>query len=98
MARLRIIRSAAAEEDLIDIWLYVGQHNTRAADALIDGLNARMQMLADFPLAGPVRDDIEANLRQLIEGNYVILYRVLDDHVEITRILHARRQITLDMI
>ncbi|CAN7529608.1 type II toxin-antitoxin system RelE/ParE family toxin [Rhizobium sp. LjRoot254] len=98
MTPLRIARSSAAEEDLVNIWLYVGEHDPRAADTLLDDLDRRPDILSDFPYAGVARDDIAPGIRQLVEGNYLILYKVADDHIEIVRILHARQRITSETI
>lgn len=97
-APLRIVRSAAAEEDLVNIWLYVGERDPQAADRLLDRLDRRPQILSDFPHAGVARDDIAPGIRQLVEGNYLIFYRIAEDHIEIARILYARQRIQTDMI
>ena len=93
MAALAIVWTRAAEEDLISIWLYVAEHDPRAADRLLDDLDRRPRILVDFPDAGVARDDILPGLRQLVEGNYIILYRFIGN-VEIVRVLHARQRIT----
>ena len=98
MTSLRIIRSSAAEEDLVNIWLYVGEYDPHAADILLDDLDRRPEILSSFPYAGVARDDIAPGIRQLVEGNYLILYRVTEDHIEIVRVLHARQRITPDTI
>ena len=51
-------------------------------------------MLADHPLLGPARPDIAPDLRYLISGNYLILYRALGDSVEIVRVLHGARNLS----
>lgn len=97
MTSLRIARSSAAEDDLVNIWLYVGEYDSRAADVLLDDLDRRSNILTDFPHAGVARDDIAPGIRQLVEGNYLIFYRVTD-HIEIVRVIHARQRITPDTI
>lgn len=98
MTPLPLVRTQAAEEDLVDIWLYVGEHNPRAADILLDELDRRAQMLVDSPLAGVARSDIAPGIRQLVEGNYLILYRITDGSIEIVRVLHARQRITSERV
>jgi plasmid stabilization system protein ParE len=39
----------------------------------------------DFPRVGMVRDDIEGGMRIFPVGNYLILFRALEDGVEIVR-------------
>jgi toxin ParE1/3/4 len=50
-------------------------------------------LLADFPGMGPARDDLRAGVRTFPERNYVILYRVVDDGVDILRVVDGRRDL-----
>jgi plasmid stabilization system protein ParE len=45
-------RSARAEEDLIEIWSYIAQQNSRAADQLLDRLQQRWELLATHLVQG----------------------------------------------
>ena len=83
-----------AKQDLIEIWVYVADNNPTAADKLLDTLNKKIGMLSDHPLLGPARPDIAPDLRYLISGNYLILYRVHRDSVEIVRVLHGARNLS----
>ena len=83
-----------AEEDLIEIWNYVAQHDIRAADRLLDDLGTRLRLLARYPLAGPVREDMPAGIRHLVIDDYLAFYRLTNDGVEVIRVLHGRRNIT----
>jgi len=83
-----------AKQDLIEIWVYVADNNPAAAEKLLDTLNKKIGMLADHPLLGPARPDIAPDLRYLISGNYLILYRVIGDSVEIVRVLHGARNLS----
>lgn len=85
--------SNQARQDLIAIWEYIAEDNSAAADRVLDTLDARMQLLADHPLLGPARPDIARDLRYLVSENYLILYRVLDDVVDIVRVLHGARNL-----
>ncbi|MBZ9922750.1 type II toxin-antitoxin system RelE/ParE family toxin [Mesorhizobium sp. BR1-1-7] len=48
------------------------------------------------PLSGAPRDDIAPGIRHLIVGNYLTLYRVEDDAIEILRALHGHRNFETD--
>ncbi|MBZ9965267.1 type II toxin-antitoxin system RelE/ParE family toxin [Mesorhizobium sp. B292B1B] len=48
------------------------------------------------PLSGAPRDDIAPGTRHLIVGNYLTLYRVEDDAIEILRVLHGHRNFETD--
>ena len=86
-------RTARANQDLVDIWLTVAADNERAADRLLDGIYAKLDLLRQFPEAGPARNDIAAGLRYLVHGNYLILYRIVSDGVEVVRVVHGRRRL-----
>lgn len=45
-------KTAQAEDDLIDIWLYIAQDNPAAADKLLDTIEEKGQLLADNPKLG----------------------------------------------
>ena len=92
MAR-RIVRSARADEDLIEIWLWIARDDPAAADRVLDAIEARWSQLAENPLSGPARDDIQPGLRPLVAGRCLILYWAAPAAVRILRVLHRRRRI-----
>ena len=47
-----IQRTAQAEEDLIDIWLYIAHDDVRAADRLLDEIEEKFLLLADQSFLG----------------------------------------------
>ena len=88
-----IQRTAQAEEDLIDIWLYIAQDNPAAADRLLDKIDGKILLLAEQPAIGPAREDIAPDLRYLPLGNYLILYRIILDGIEIVRVVQGARNL-----
>jgi toxin ParE1/3/4 len=90
---MRLVRTARAEEDLIDIWTYITLDDERAADRVLDELERKTTMLASTPNIGRERFDIAAGVRSLVSGSYMILYRILTDEVEVVRYVHVRRQL-----
>ena len=91
MPRLAVVRTPAAEEDLIDIWCSIALDAPRAADRVLDRIADRIGQLAAFPDLGPLRPDIAGDARALVEGNYLILYRHDGATVEIVRVVHGAR-------
>jgi toxin ParE1/3/4 len=91
-------RTHRAEEDLLDIWLYIAADNPLAADRQIDRIEAACLRLASHPLSGPPREDIGAGIRHLLVGNYLILYRYASGSVKIARILHGRRRLEPEIL
>ncbi len=87
----RHIRTARAEEDLVEIWLYIAQDNLQAADRLLDTIERACARLAKNPGLGPARPDLAPGLRYFTVRNYLIFYRELIDGVEIVRVVHGAR-------
>ncbi len=88
-----IQRTAQAEEDLIEIWIYIAQDNPGAADRMLDNLEQRFHALADNPLIGQLRPDIAPELRYFTVGKYLILYRAVPSGVQIVRVIHGARDL-----
>jgi toxin ParE1/3/4 len=93
---LPIVRSARAEEDLIAIWQHIADDSETAADRQLDRIEARWQQLATYPFPGAPREDIAPGIRHLVLGDYLILYRVRGDAIEIVRVLHGHLNIEAD--
>jgi len=90
---VRILRRA--QTDLQEIRDYVQRDRPRAAERLINKLLDRIDGLAKWPERGVVPKDeyLRARgFRVLIEGEYLIFYKVLQRQVRVYRILHGRRR------
>lgn len=94
MAGIPIVRSPAAENDLIDIWFAIATDSPLAADCFLNAVSERILQLADFPESGPLRPDIAAQARALTIGNYLVLYRIAQKHIEIVRVVHGARDVS----
>jgi toxin ParE1/3/4 len=90
-----IKRTAQAEEDLIDIWLYIAHDDERAADRVLDDIEEKLLLLADQPGLGPARPDIAPDLRYFPVRRYLILYRQITDGIEIVRVVHGARDVPM---
>jgi len=95
---MHVRKSSRAEDDLIDIWLYVAARNPQAADRLLDRFEARWRLLATQPRSGAPRDDLGNGLRTVSVGEYLSIYRLEGSSIEIVRVLHGRRDITADEV
>ena len=89
-------KSPQAEIDLTAIWDYIAGDSVRAADALIDRIDAMFDLLAQTPLAGRARYDLAPNLRSFPVGSYVIFYVPVSDGVVIVRVMSGRQGIDAD--
>lgn len=91
MNRFKISKGAA--QDLEDIWSYIAKNNTRAADNLFDQLREKFAKLAKFPQMGQVREELAVYLRSFPVKSYLIFYRIIDEGIEIVRIIHSSQDI-----
>ena len=51
------------------------------------------KLLADNPHMGPARPDIAKELRYHPVGNYLLLYRVIANGIELVRVVHGARDL-----
>ena len=91
MAKLQ--RHPIAEQDLIEIFDYIARDNEKIAESFVRRLNQKCEVLARAPNIGRARPDIRADLRSFPVGAYLILFRAIDDGVEIVRVVHAARNL-----
>jgi toxin ParE1/3/4 len=87
----KIYKSAAAENDLVDIWVYtLQQWGIEQADKCIDDLAVTFRLLAANPLIGTERHQFVPPVRFHHHGRHVIVYTVESDRIFIIRVLHDR--------
>ena len=84
-----------ARAELSNIWTYIAREsgNLVAADGVIDAITERFHLLAEFPYMGRARDDLRSGLRSFPVGQYVIIYTIDDDDVQILHVFHGRQDI-----
>ena len=87
-------RTAQADEDLINIWIYIATDNPKAADSWLDEIEGKFVLLSEQPRLGPARSDIAPKLRYFPVGSYLILYRELANGIEVARVVHGARRLT----
>ncbi|MBN9559537.1 MAG: type II toxin-antitoxin system RelE/ParE family toxin [Alphaproteobacteria bacterium] len=89
----RVLRSAQAEEDLLEIWRYIAKDNPAAADRMLDRIDGACALLAEHPLMGSARTDLRAGLRYFVSARHLILYRPIKEGIEVVRVLHGARHL-----
>jgi toxin ParE1/3/4 len=90
------IRTPQADSDLDDIWFYIAAKSDSPdiADRFIDSIIDRFFLLASHPNIGRARDeDLRPGLRSFPVGDYVIIYRIQNEDVQILRVLRGSRNI-----
>jgi len=91
---VKVIWTDFAIEDLKSIHEFISKDSNRYADRFIEKLINRVDQLENFPKSGRVVPEFNINtIRELIEGNYRIIYKVSPGQVAIVRVHHAARQL-----
>ena len=89
--------SRYAEDDLIEVLEYYIVKNETYAQKLFENLEAKVEELKMFPERGRVVPELKKQnileYRELIEGNYRIIYAIEGSTVTIHTILDSRRNI-----
>lgn len=81
-------------EDLRSIHSYISKDSKVYADRFIDKLISRVNQLETNPNSGRVVPEFNIEiLRELIEGNYRIIYKINPDFIGIVRVHHSARQL-----
>jgi toxin ParE1/3/4 len=99
MATPRVLLRRAVPDDLGAILDYLGEKSPQAADRFADAVPAALEKLSQFPGAGSLRKLRDARLRGVrtwrIPGfkKYLIVYRPIEDGLEVLAILHGARNL-----
>jgi len=63
------------------------------ADAFVDLVDSKFQVLSHGPSLGRRRPELSSDIRSLAIGRYVVFYRPLSRGIEVIRVLHGSRDI-----
>lgn len=93
MAQLRW--TLTSQQDLLDIAEFVSRDSWLYAANLVENLIRATESLLPLPFRGRVVPEYgREELRELIHGNYRLVYKVSENEVVIVRVVHAARQFT----
>ena len=88
----RIIWAPQAIEDVEAIRTYVARDSLHSAELLVERLVSAVARLEANPLSGRVVPEVgDEALREIIHGNYRIVYRLRLDLIEIVTVFHGAR-------
>ncbi len=81
-----------ALDDLEAICLFIARDAPRYAEIFADRAFVATERLGQFPLSGRIVPEIgREDIREIILGNYRVIYRVLPDEVEVLTVHHGAR-------
>jgi toxin ParE1/3/4 len=85
--------SPQAELELEEIGDHIAEDSPANAERFIERLTRKFVALGRNPRIGRARPELRPDLRSFPFGAYLILYRAIDDGVEIVRVVHAARNL-----
>lgn len=88
-----IVLQPRAKADLSEIWEFIADDSDDQAEAFIDLIDQKFQLLAQQAGLGRRRDELAEGLRSFAVGRYVIFYLPISGGVQIVRVLHGARDI-----
>ena len=91
---VRYILSPKAKADLSEIWDYGADHwgVDRATDYIRD-IQRAIEHAAAHPLRGRACDEVRAGYFKVSVGSHLLFYRLVDDVLDVVRVLHQRRDV-----
>lgn len=95
----RVLISLAAKSDLENQAIYIGCESPGAASRFLDAAERVFRDLSEMPSIGAIRQLRNPRLAGLrswrIPGfdKHIVFYRVIDDGIEIVRVLHGARDV-----
>ena len=84
-----------AQRDLKEIFEYIALDSSKYASLQIDRIYQKVALLKTQPLLGKVVPELEnTSIREVVEGNYRIIYRVVDEkRLHILMVNHGARDL-----
>ena len=91
---LRLVVAPLAERDLSDIAEFISRENSYAALKVLLRIERTIDLLLERPFLGPeVVRPRRPGLRKMTVAPYIIIYRLIDDTLQVVRVLHSSRDL-----
>jgi addiction module RelE/StbE family toxin len=93
----QVVWAPQAIQDVEAIRAHIGRDSVHYADLVVERLVAAVERLQDHPRSGRIVPELgNESIREVIHGNYRIVYRLRADVVEIATVFHGARSFRLD--
>ncbi|SMF50409.1 Plasmid stabilization system protein ParE [Xaviernesmea oryzae] len=96
MKRKKLTYSPLADQDLLDIFLYIAAEDPVAASRFVRDLVRKMEWIALSGFPGAPRDELSPGLKALPYRRRCIYFRTTETTVRILRVLHGHQEISPD--
>jgi len=87
----RYVINILASRDLNDISEYFASNNVRSGERFFEDFNRKCKQLVSFPQSGKAYESIYPNLKGVPLSGYIVFYRIVEDGIEILRVVSGRR-------
>jgi len=92
---MKVLWTDPAIDDLQAIRDYIGRDSELYADEFIFGILSAAERLETFPELGRTTPEASASIiREIIFGNYRIIYRVHQDMIQILTVINGSRDLS----
>ncbi len=88
---MKVRYTDTAKADLADISAYLIERNPRASASVGNAVEATVARIALFPESAQATDEPGIRMAPAARFPYLIFYAVIDDDVQIIRVLHGAR-------
>ncbi len=89
---VRIEWTERSLEDLNELHDYIARDSRNYANLFVKKIYESIQKLKDFPNIGKIVPEVNnPSVREIIFQNYRIVYRNMDNYVEIITVIHGSR-------
>lgn len=88
---LTLVWRPSAREDLRGIISYIAERNEAAATSLAQAIESCAERLPDHPFLYR-KGRLPGTREAVVHPNFIVVYRVTVDAVEILNVVHARQQ------
>ncbi len=83
-----------AQGHLAAIHAYIAQDSPEYATRVVDILTSRSQHIGQYPRSGRMVPEYEhAQIREIIEGSYRIIYCIKTDQIDVLAVIHVARNV-----
>lgn len=86
-----------SREDLCEVREFISRDAPATASAFVRRLRESVSRLKDFPESGQVVPELgRKDIRELLRGNYRVIYRVSRERIDILAVYHSARLLDAD--
>ena len=93
---LEIRHTTQARRDLREIWHYIDESDSGAADRQLRRIAEKIVQISQVPEMGRPRPELGEGLRSFVTGRYLIFYQLEPAILRVVRIMHTARDISAD--